>query len=87
MVIRSFTHDQIKQTFLLSSVANIEVVINYNLFEMPELIAQQLGKPTVADVTVWQEWLGQRLDKHSMDVERLWQALEGWKVIQASSEE
>ncbi|MNC34939.1 hypothetical protein D3C75_833990 [compost metagenome] len=87
MVIRSFTHDQIKQTFLLSSPNNIEVVINYNLFEMPEFIAQQLGKPSVEDVTVWQEWLGQRLDKHSMDVERLWQALEGWKAIQAASEE
>lgn len=87
MVIRSFTHDQIKQTFLLSSPTNIETVITYNLYEMPELIAKQLGKPTVADVTVWQEWLGQRLDKHSMDVERLWMMLEGWKAIQASSEE
>lgn len=85
MVIRSFTHDQIKQTFLTSSAVNIETVINYNLFEMPELIATQLGKPTVADVTTWQEWLGQRLDKNSMDVERLWAILEGWKNIQVSS--
>ena len=88
MVIRSFTHDQIKQTFLLSSAVNIETVINYNLFEMPELIAQQLGKPSVADVTVWQEWLGQRLDKDSMDVERLWFILEGWKqTVEDYSEE
>jgi len=62
-------------------------VINYNLYEMSELVASQLGKPTVADVTTWQEWLGQRLDKHSMDVERLWFILDGWKNIQASSEE
>lgn len=88
MVIRSFTHDQIKQTFLTSSPVNIETVINYNLFEMPELIATQLGKPSVADVIVWQEWLGQRLDKNSMDVERLWMILEGWKrTVEASSEE
>lgn len=85
MVIRSFTHDQIKQTFLTSSVANIEIVINYNLFEMPELIAQQLGKPSVADVILWQEWLGQRLDKNDVNVERLQAILEGWKNIQVNS--
>lgn len=63
MVIRSFTHDQIKITFTSGSLANVETVVTYNLYEMPECVKQQMGSPTVADVKTWLEWLESRLDK------------------------
>lgn len=63
MVIRSFTHDQIRITFTHGSLANLETVVTYNLFEMPECVAQQMGKPSKEDVKVWLEWLDTRLDK------------------------
>lgn len=63
MVIRSFTHDQIKITFTQGSLANVETVVTYNLYEMPECVKLQMGSPTVADVNTWIEWLEGRLDK------------------------
>lgn len=63
MVIRSFTHDQIRMTFTHGSLANVETVVTYNLLEMPAFVAEQMGKPTKEDVTVWLEWLDSRLDK------------------------
>lgn len=63
MVIRSFTHDQIRMTFTHGSLANVETVVTYNLYEMPECVAQQMGKPTKADVQTWLSWLAMRLDK------------------------
>ncbi|MNB99244.1 hypothetical protein D3C75_465210 [compost metagenome] len=63
MVIRSFTHDQIKITFTHGSLANVETVVTYNLYEMPICVAQQMGSPTVEDVRTWLSWLEARLDK------------------------
>lgn len=63
MVIRSFTHDQIKITFTQGSLANVETVVTYNLYEMPTCVAQQMGSPTVEDVKTWLVWLEGRLDK------------------------
>lgn len=63
MVIRSFTHDQIKITFTHGSLANVETVVTYNLYEMPECVAQQMGKPSKSDVETWLVWLESRLDK------------------------
>ena len=63
MVIRSFTHDQIKITFTHGSLVNVETVVTYNLYEMPECVKQQMGSPSVADVKTWLEWLESRLDK------------------------
>lgn len=63
MVIRSFTHDQIKITFTHGSLANVEIVVTYNLYEMPICVAQQMGSPTVEDVKIWLMWLEGRLDK------------------------
>ena len=63
MVIRSFTHDQIKLTFTHGSLANVETVVTYNLYEIPACVAQQMGQPTASDVQVWLEWLDTRLDK------------------------
>ena len=63
MVIRSFTHDQIKLTFTHGSLANVETVVTYNLFEIPPSVAMQMGVPSKEDVKVWLEWLDSRLDK------------------------
>lgn len=63
MVIRSFTHDQIKLTFTHGSLANVETVVTYNLFEIPSAVAMQMGVPSKEDVKVWLEWLDSRLDK------------------------
>lgn len=63
MVIRSFTHDQIKITFTHGSLSNVETVVTYNLYEMPECVKQQMGSPSVEDVKIWLEWLESRLDK------------------------
>ncbi len=66
-----FVASQVRETFLYGSPSNIHAIIAYNCFEMPDIVAKQLGQPQAEDTKAWKEWLLQRVDSHTETVKRL----------------
>ena len=81
----NYASEEIRQTFIYGSFTNVYTVVQYNLYEMPEFVAQQLGAPSTEDVKAWIAWLDERLDRETTSVQQLRLDLGHW-VQKAESE-